>query len=268
MFVLISTLISIAILAGIYHLAAKREKQHARKYQLLTLLRDTVHLLRRHRAVTHYSIQHQQNHEKEIEPIHQELGYKLHQLVETSSFENKPMYRVLQIKIDKLLEQWQDNTVARNQMEHGKLIRHSLYLMDEVTLAWLAIAQRDELNDEYHMNWQTVIDSLETLTQLRISIQDMGDKGGPERMKNYASVMIRRLNQLAVINPLSIASPISTRSIQSLNEYIEGELTSLSEEELYDITSDLSLTIFNTYDQMLSDIIETLYLPLPRLSLA
>ena len=55
MFVLISTLISIAILAGIYHLAAKREKQHARKYQLLTLLRDTVHLLRRHRAVTHYS---------------------------------------------------------------------------------------------------------------------------------------------------------------------------------------------------------------------
>ncbi|MDK9754907.1 hypothetical protein KIV40_05515, partial [Vibrio sp. D173a] len=143
MFVLISTLISIAILAGIYHLAAKREKQHARKYQLLTLLRDTVHLLRRHRAVTHYSIQHQQNHEKEIEPIHQELGYKLHQLVETSRFENKPMYRLLQIKIDKLLEQWQDNTVARNQMEHGKLIRHSLYLMDEVTLAWLAIAQRD-----------------------------------------------------------------------------------------------------------------------------
>ena len=268
MFVLISTLISIAILAGIYHLAAKREKQHARKYQLLTLLRDTVHLLRRHRAVTHYSIQHQQNNEKDIEHIHQELGYKLHKLVETSRFENKPMYRVLQIKIDKLLEQWQDNTVARNQMEHGKLIRRSLYLMDEVTLAWLAIAQRVELNDQYHMNWQTVIDSLETLTQLRISIQDMGDKGGPERMKNYASVMIRRLNQLAVISPLSIASPMSTRSIQSLNEYIEGELTSLSEEELYDITSDLSLTIFNTYDQMLSDIIETLYLPLPRLSLA
>ncbi|PQJ39828.1 hypothetical protein BTO00_20475, partial [Vibrio campbellii] len=246
MFVLISTLISIAILAGIYHLAAKREKQHARKYQLLTLLRDTIHLLRRHRAVTHYSIQHQQNHEKDIEHIHQELGYKLHQLVETSRFENKPMYRVLQIKIDELLEQWQDNTVARNQMEHGKLIRHSLYLMDEVTLAWLAIAQRDELNDEYHINWQTVIDSLETLTQLRISIQDKGDKGSPERMKNYALVMIRRLNQLAVISPLSIASPMSTRSIQSLNEYIEGELTSLSEEELYDITSDLSLTIFNT----------------------
>lgn len=268
MFVLISTLISIAILAGIHHFAAKREKQHVRKYQLLTLLRDIVHLLRRHRAVTHYSIQYQQSHEKEIEQIHQDLGDKLHQLVETSRFENKPMYRVLQIKIDKLLERWQDNTVARNQMEHGKLIRHSLYLMDEITIAWLAISQRDELYDEYHMNWQTVIDNLETLTQLRISIQDMTDRGGPERMRNYAAVMVRRLNQLSVISPLSIASPMSAKSIQSLNEYLEGEVVSLSEEALYDITSDLSLTVFNTYEQMLSGIIETLYQPLPRLSLA
>ncbi|YCO04657.1 hypothetical protein ACB087_14180 [Vibrio sp. VNB-15] len=268
MFVLISTLVSIAILGGIYHLAAKREKQHARKYQLLTLLRDVVHLLRRHRAVTHYSIQHHQNHEKEIEHLHHELSNKLHLLVETSRFENKPMYRVLQIKIDKLIEQWEDNSLARNQMEHGRLIRHSLFLMDEVTIAWLAIAQRDELNDEYHINWQTVIDSLETLTQLRISIQDLGDRNGPERLRNYASVMLRRLNQLAVISPLSITSPVSARSIALLNEYITGEVDTLSEEELYDITSDLSLTVFNTYDQILSDIIETLYLPLPRLSLA
>ncbi|GLR02824.1 hypothetical protein [Vibrio hyugaensis] len=268
MFVLISTLISIAILAGIYHLAAKREKQHARKYQLLTLLRDVVQLLRRHRAVTHYSIQCHQNHEKEIEHIHSELSNKLHLLVETSRFENKPMYRVLQIKIDKLMEQWEDNSIARNQMEHGRLIRHSLFLMDEVTIAWLAIAQRDELNDEYHMNWQTVMDSLETLTQLRISIQDMEDRGGPERMRNYGAVMIRKLNQLSVISPLSLASPTSARSIQALNEYISGEVDTLTMEELYDITSDLSLTVFNTYDHILSDIIEILYQPLPRLSLA
>ncbi len=57
MFVLISTLLSIAILAGIYHLSSKREQQHARKYQLLTLLRDVVHLLRRIelRRTTHFN---------------------------------------------------------------------------------------------------------------------------------------------------------------------------------------------------------------------
>ncbi|EMN7237356.1 hypothetical protein WB855_002259 [Vibrio parahaemolyticus] len=268
MFVLISTLLSVAILAGIYHLSTKREQQHARKYQLLTLLRDVVNLLRRHRAITHYSLQSQQNYEREIEEIHHALNNKLHLLLETSRFENKPMYRVLQIKVSKLLKQWQENSIARNQMEHGKLIRHCLFLMDEVTIAWLAVEQRDELHDEYHMNWQTIIDSLETLTQLRISIQDLNEQGGSVRVKNYASVMTRKLNQLAVIAPLTIAAPISVRSTQALNDYVEGKHTGLTEEELYGITSDLSLTIFNTYDHVLSDIVETLYLPLPRLSLA
>jgi len=103
---------------------------------------------------------------------------------------------------------------------------------------------------------------------LRISIQDLGEQGGNERFKNYASVMTRKLNQLAVIAPLSIVSPASTRSIQILNNYVTGSHVDLTEAELYGVTSDLSLTIFNTYDHVLSDIVEALYLPLPKLSVA
>lgn len=268
MFVLISTLLSIVILAGIYHLSSKREQQHASKYQLLTLLRDVVHLLRRHRAATHYSIQFNKNKEQEIEDINQALTQKLYLLVESSRSENKPMYRVLQINVNKMLEQWQDNSVARNQMEHGKLIRHCLFLMDEVTIAWLAIEQRDELHDEYHISWQAIIDNLETLTQLRICIRDFDDVSDQERLKNTAAIMLRKLNQLAVIAPLSIASPVAVRSIQALHDHVEDRVTGLTEEELYNITSDLSLTIFNTYDHVLSTIVEELYLPLPRLTLA
>ncbi|MCG6308619.1 hypothetical protein K6U49_08420, partial [Vibrio alginolyticus] len=87
MFVLISTLLSIAILAGIYHLSSKREQQHARKYQLLTLLRDVVHLLRHHRAATHYSLQFQQNDQQKLDALNDALTNKLHLLVETSRFE-------------------------------------------------------------------------------------------------------------------------------------------------------------------------------------
>ncbi|BBM65116.1 hypothetical protein VA249_17620 [Vibrio alfacsensis] len=268
MFVLISTLISVAILVGIYHLADKRAKQHARKYRLLILLRDVTCLLRRHRAVTHHAFQEQQPLDDEIAAINQELNSTLHQLVETSRFENKPMYRVLQIKIEKLSKQWQEHSLARNQLEHGKLIRHTLFLMDEVTIAWLAVVQRDDLYDEYQMNWQTVMDNLETLTQLRISIQDIHTPGGVMRIKNYASVMIRKLNQLAVITPLSIAAPIPTKSIHTLNEYIDGRGQALSEEDLYNITSEFSLAIFNSYEQILSDIVKTIYRPLPTLRLA
>ena len=157
MFVLISTLLSIAILAGIYHLSSKREQQHARKYQLLTLLRDVVHLLRYHRAATHYSLQFQQNDQQKLDALNDALTNKLHLLVETSRFENKPMYRVLQIKVGKLLEQWDDHSVARNQMEHGKLIRHCLFLMDEVTIAWLAVEQRDDSVSYTHLTLPTSV---------------------------------------------------------------------------------------------------------------
>ncbi|PFG55800.1 hypothetical protein ATG66_2118 [Vibrio sp. ES.051] len=266
MFVLISSLLSIAILVSIYHLSFKREQQHIRKYQLLTLLRDVVHLLRRHRAATHYSIYFQQNNEQELHKLHRALTKKLHLLVETSRFENKPMYRVLQIKVGKLLEKWQGSSVARNQMEHGRLIRHCLFLMDETTIAWLTEEQRDELHDEYHMNWQYIIDSLETLTQLRICIQDLSEQGGRARFKHYASVMTRKLNQLAMIAPLNIASPVAMRAIQVLDDYVNEKNANITEAELYRITSDLSLTIFNTYDHVLSDTVEALYLPLPRLS--
>ncbi|CAE6949798.1 hypothetical protein ACOMICROBIO_GDFFDHBD_03565 [Vibrio sp. B1REV9] len=268
MFVLISTLISVAILVGIYHLADKRAKQHARKYRLLILLRDVTYLLRRHRAVTHHTFQDHQNHDEEIATINQELRGMLHQLIETSRFENKPMYRVLQIKVEKLLKQWQEHSLARNQLEHGRLIRHTLFLMDEVTIAWLAVIQREDLYNEYQMNWQTVIDNLETLTQLRISIQDIHTPDGAMRIKNYASVMIRKLNQLAVITPLSITAPMPTKSIHTLNEYINDRNHELNEDELYRITSEFSLAIFNSYEQILSDIVETIYRPLPTLRLA
>lgn len=268
MFITISTLLSIAILVGIYRLSSKREQQHARKYQLLTLLRDIVHLLRRHRAATHRSLQFNRNNDQEIEELNQMLTQKLRTLVESSRFENKPMYRVLQIKVGKMLQQWPGSSVARNQMEHGKLIRHCLFLMDEVTIAWLAIEQRDDLHDEYHMGWQTVIDCLETLTQLRICIKELDRHAENERLKSIASVMLRKLNHLAVIAPLSISSPAAVRSIQSLQDYIEGRAVDPSEEQLYNITSDLSLTIFNAYDHVLSTIVEELYLPLPKLTFA
>ncbi len=268
MFILFSTFLSIAILAGIYHLSTKRAQRHATKYQLLTLLRDTIDLLRRHRSTTHYSIQFKKNKQAEIEELNRSLKQTVNSLVESSRFENKPMYRILQINVGKMLDQWQETSVARNQMEHGKLIRHCLFLMNEITIAWLAEEQRDELHEEYHMSWQCIIDNLETLTQLRICIKDFDDQEENERIKNLASIMLRKLNQLAMIAPLSIASPAAVRSMQSLRDYAESNIDSLTEEQLYSITSDLSLTIFNSYDHLLSTIVESLYLPLPRLTLA
>ncbi len=75
MFVLISTLLSVAILAGIYHLSTKREQQHA-KVSVAYLLRDVVNCLDVIEQ-SHYSFNPNKTM-SEIEEIHHALNNKLH----------------------------------------------------------------------------------------------------------------------------------------------------------------------------------------------
>jgi hypothetical protein len=52
-------------------------------------------------------------------------------------------------------------------------------------------------------------------------------------------------------------------TLTELNANHEFEMTS---DELYQLTTDVSLVISQVYDQMLSDMTESLYLPLPKVA--
>ncbi len=140
--------------------------------------------------------------------------------------------------------------------------------MDEIAIAWLIESGREDISDEYHMNWQQVLDSMEVLTQLRISIQDLHYPEGMLRVKYYCDKTRRKLNQLSLISPLSIASPISSKAMHALSEINASDDILMTNEELYQLTTDISLIISQVYDQMLSDMTESLYQPLPKVALA
>ncbi|WP_420340909.1 hypothetical protein [Vibrio mexicanus] len=148
---------------------------------------------------------------------------------------------------------------------HGKIVRHCMFLMDEIAIAWLVESGRSEVSDEYHMNWQQVLDSMEVLTQLRITIQDYHCPESRARINYYCDKMIRKLNQLSFVCPLSMGSPAGTTAMHSLTEITSSHDQILSEEEFYDLTSDISLLISQTYDQILCDMTKQLYQPLPNL---
>ncbi|NAW56789.1 MULTISPECIES: hypothetical protein [unclassified Vibrio] len=268
MFVLISMLISIGILAVLLYLSKQRQNSLQRKYELLVDLRQLLHQCRQHRSATHLGLTSEHNPKSELSHLQDALMETSNHLIATAQFENKPMYRILQLKLKALDKEWSDRSVARNQMIHGKTIRHCLFLMDEIAMAWLAESGRDDLSDEYHLNWQQVVDSMEVLTQLRISIQDMHTEDGALRVKYYCDKMRRKLNQLALISPLSIASPGCSKAMHMLGELTDNPAYDISVEQLYAMTSDVSLSIANVYDQMLSELTETLYLPLPKVAIA
>ncbi len=265
MFVIVSTLISVAILGLMFFYAKQRESTLQRKYELLIDLRQLLYLSRQHRSATHHVLMFGEKREAEIAHLQDLIHDKSSHLIVTSHMDSKPMYRVLQLKLKALMNNWQERNVARNQMMHGKAIRHCMFLMDEVMLAWLVEANREDLSEEYHMNWQQIIDSMDTLTQLRISIEGMDTQDGGARLRHYCDLLRRKLNQLALISPLSIASPACSKAMHTLTEMHENPAFEISPEKLYQLSSDVSLSIAHVYDQMLTDMAESLYIPLPKL---
>ncbi|NVD07139.1 hypothetical protein FCU94_09465 [Vibrio sp. JPW-9-11-11] len=268
MFVLISLALSLLILLGLFYFSKQRHSGLERKFDILVSLRQLLLLSRQHRAITHQALSshHFDIHQAQLEQTFDEMMNCSNQLIANAHFDNKPMYRILQLKLKALHKDWNTRSVARNQVIHGKTIRHCMFLMDEIAIAWLIESGREDISDEYHMNWQQVLDSMEVLTQLRISIQDAHYPEGMLRVKYYCDKMRRKLNQLSIISPLSVASPLSSKAMHSLTELNATDELTLSNEELYQLTTDISLVISQVYDQMLSDMTESLYQPLPKIA--
>ncbi|MBF8999856.1 MULTISPECIES: hypothetical protein [Vibrio] len=268
MFVLLAMAISLAILGLMYLYAKQRENVSQRKYELLVELREVLSICRQHRSATHHQLMFgENNHDQALELEHQLQQHVTH-LIHIANLDTKPMYRILQRKLEVLTQDWQDRSVARNQMLHGRAIRHCMFLLDEVILAWLLEAGREDLSDEYHINWQQVIDAMDALTQLRITIDVLEKPNDKKRFFLNAGSVYRKVTQLSMISSLTIASPHCAKALRQLLTFEHQNSPLPSAEELYAVTTALSLAIAQVYDHMLSELIETLYIPLPKLVLA
>jgi hypothetical protein len=265
MFVIISFILSAVILATFYYYSQMRESSNHNKHTTVTYLRQIVHLCRQHRAATHETLVKGQ-HSGDIEVIEQMLDDSMQQLLSEVALNDKPVYRILQTKLKKLTDNWHTVSISQNQLNHGRVIRHCLLLIDEIMISWVLEAQKQELSNEYHHNWHQVIDSLDSLTQFRVTIQELGSEHGNNRIKYLSETLHRRLKKLGMVNPVLMASPNFQVICSRLEAITETEDKQLSSESLYQLSSDISLMIFNIYDYILADVAENVYVPLPKLA--
>lgn len=280
----ISLLIGLAMLGAIYRYAQPKHSAQQRKFELLIGLREMLALCRQHRSLTHQALSQSDRDQvnlSDLSALQQRWLAKSEQLIQIAHFDNKPSYRILQNSLQAVLNQWSQATVGKNQRLHGKLIRHCMYLMDDVSMAWLVDAGRAELRDQYHMNWQQIFDAMETLTQLRLCIEDLPNTDQPARVVHYGQLMRRKLEQLALISPLTLSSPVGSAAMRQLNRIRDNGLVLdsnvldsdvldsdvLNSDALYQLTSEISATIAQVYDDMLNQLVKSLYQPLPQLVL-
>jgi hypothetical protein len=215
-----------------------------------------------HRALTKGKTEVQK---KELEQTFVQLSELSDSLISKSRLESRPSYRTFQTKLEAMHIGWQGRTTNRNQVMHGKAIRHCMHLMDEATQVLLIETEQSEVSEKYHLHWQKVFDSMEALTELRLCILEVNSSNGRLRVKQCCDTIKRKLKQLATISPETFATPHSLAVRDKLTEISTSEHMKLSEDELYELTSDISCAIIQSYDQILSDIANSQCRPLPKL---
>ncbi|MEZ8348386.1 hypothetical protein AB4456_09880 [Vibrio splendidus] len=268
MFVVISVGLSLLVLSALYHFSSKRETALSHRFETLVLLRELLLLSRKHRAATHYALAYKLSSDsiRKVNEIYDNILEASELLQSHVSFDSRPMYRIYHLKLIAMHSDWQNRSLVRNQSIHGKTIRHSMFLMDEVMIIWLIQSEREDMSSEYHMNWQQILDCMEILTKLRMCIPDMEKPEEYARFKFYASQTHRKLNQLSIICPISSGSPICTRAMHALTEIASSTEATQPADSMYELTSDISTVVSQVYDQVLSDITKSLYQPLPSIN--
>ncbi len=268
MFVFISLVLALLTLLGLSHAAKKHSAQHEHRYQMIIALRDIIELIRQHRSAAHCTLMFKQDKSTHIELTQQKLLEACSALIETAHFDSKPMYRILEKNTKQLLGCWSQIGVSRSQIAHGKLIRHSLLLIDDIIVDWIANQYRESLDNDYSKTWQGVFDSLDALTQLRLSIEQTDTRNGDSRLTRRMVILHKKLVQLCADSPIRGPSPISSMAVATLEQYIKNPTTIRNKQDMYQLTTGVSEVIFLIYDATINEVIQDFYQPLPRTALA
>ena len=262
MFISISLFIVTIIIGFLFHFSAVREKCNQSRYASISQLRTLIFSVREHRGLTHSHLTETPYTPSALKEVNAKILDIFNQLKAQSGPDTKQEIRILQEKVENLLYQWTTFSVAKNQLQHGRVIRQILFLIDELLISWLVDSHHDDIAADYHHCWQKVLDTLEVLTMLRISIQEVDTDLGKKRFRHHASILSRKMKQLSLICPLTTADSDQSGVIHTLKQWQDNDTIELSKLELYQLSLDASLIIFNIYDQVLSDICESIYLPL------
>ncbi|WP_064605213.1 hypothetical protein [Photobacterium sp. J15] len=264
-------MLSIALTAGIGFYFYRNKQNNSRLQQQFNQvigLRQLIHLLRFHRRKTHWVLSHPhtENHDK---ALNESLAIQslIKTLLSQADLAHKPMYRILMKRITVLLDEWPHYSLRRNQVCHGKTIRHVMYLIDDTITQSLLCAEKDPQFKHYQTIWPIVLNAIDSLSRFRYSIENYRPKlvnNHQRELALHANIINRRMKQIAHLNHRAI-SHLQLDELRAEFDVIplqDNDLTN-NKERLYQYSLKLSDTIYLLFDMVLVDIAEELSVHLP-----
>lgn len=268
---LISTLfIALIIGLGYYSYRARQtQAQLESRFNQVIGLRQLIHLLRFHRRKTHQALSEDEPDPNATQPLNE--AQAIRSLLKTLSNQaepaHKPMYRILRKRIRMVLDNWPSYSQKRNQSSHGKTIRHVLYLIDDTITQGLLAADEQKLFQQYQAAWPVTLNAIDSLSRFRHAIHGFtpGSDTGQREMQLHIQILQRRLGQMALMSSQPVPAVVLDTLFEKFERIDMQRPAPQVKSELYQLSLQLSDTLFNLFDLVLADIGDTLSIRLPEL---
>lgn len=273
-----STLFVVALALAIYAYRAKQTRLMLQsRFNQVIGLRQLIHLLRFHRRQTHQWLNIHLNTTTGSPPAQPEppalaesraIKNLIQSLTNLAEPSNRPMYRILAKRLHNLLEEWPSYSLQRNQVEHGKLIRHVLYLIDDTITQSLIAAEQNHIFNHYQAVWPVTLNAIDSLSRFRYTIHNfsVGSPAMERELRLHLQILKRRLGQMT----LPIHEPVPPLILDTLFGQFDDIPLYVADEDqvrdaLYQFSQQVSDTLFQLFDSMLAEIANEVEVKLPEL---
>lgn len=250
----------------------KNNNQLKMQFEQIMMLRQLIEFIRYHRRFCHQKLVHPS---KNVE-FDESVNVKTHIMKETltalihqAESNHKPMFRILRKEIQSLLTECHEYNLQRSQAVHGRIIRHIMYLIDDVMSMALLNSEKKHAFKQYQTAWPIILNSLDNLQRFRWMIEHYPIKSSiyQRDLKINIKMIQRRLGQIQM---LSLQHP-PTWPIEKLLTNFQAHSFETHDEKglregLYGYSFQVSDTIFQYFDLILADIADELAIEAPSLT--
>ncbi|WP_318506320.1 hypothetical protein [Photobacterium leiognathi] len=252
--------------------AQKDNNQLKKQFEQIMMLRQLIEFIRYHRRFCHQKLAHPNINVEFDESVNVKthiMKETLTALIHLADSNHKPMFRILRKEIQTLLTECQEYTLQRSQAIHGRIIRHIMYLIDDVVSSALLTSEKDHAFEHYQAAWPIILNSLDNLHRFRWTIDHYPIKSNiyQRELKIHIKMIQRRLGQIQMLSQQQPPTwPIEKLLPNFLALSFETPDEKGLKEGLYRCSFQISDTIFQYFDLILADIADELTIEAPSLT--
>jgi hypothetical protein len=198
---------------------------------------------------------------RHIKQASNELTHQIQKLCRDRQLAALSERRVLKQDVEALIFCLPENTLASNLIQHGRIIRSLIYLLDKQIVQFMGQSEKLFLVGDYNEKWMRIMSAIEALTQYRVALSD--SRGiSLLRVTSRGLVLSNKLREISEI--ANIVQYDQTGALDKLDEVNHYHGLRGSEDEistqLYQLSSQLSAITLEAYTKVIEETCEQIWI--------